>query len=46
MGCAVGVCPDGVSYLGGQWNGKFYVCMYWLPGEGRDVGEVVVVGGS
>ncbi|GLC41081.1 hypothetical protein PLESTF_001078000 [Pleodorina starrii] len=33
VGCAIGVCPDGVSYLGGQWNGKLYVCMYWLPGN-------------
>ncbi|GIL49872.1 hypothetical protein Vafri_6154, partial [Volvox africanus] len=33
VGCAVGVCPDGVSYQGGQWNGKMYVCVYWLPGN-------------
>ncbi|GIL49874.1 hypothetical protein Vafri_6189 [Volvox africanus] len=33
LGCAIGVCPNGVSYLGGQWEGKMYVCMYWLPGN-------------
>ncbi|GIM01977.1 hypothetical protein Vretimale_6740 [Volvox reticuliferus] len=33
VGCAIGVCPNGVSYLGGRWEGKLYVCMYWLPGN-------------
>ena len=25
VGCAIGVCPDGVSYVGGVWMGKLYV---------------------
>ena len=33
VGCAIGVCPDGVSYAGGRWQGRVYVCMYWLPGK-------------
>ncbi|KAG2439557.1 hypothetical protein HXX76_004910 [Chlamydomonas incerta] len=33
VGCAIGVCPDGVSYAGGRWQGRLYVCMYWLPGN-------------
>ncbi|KAG2439559.1 hypothetical protein HXX76_004912 [Chlamydomonas incerta] len=33
VGCAIGVCPDGVSYVGGVWMGKLYVCMYWPPGN-------------
>eukprot|EP00198_Chlamydomonas_reinhardtii_P008756 XP_001698093.1 predicted extracellular protein [Chlamydomonas reinhardtii] len=33
VGCAIGVCPDGVSYAGGRWQGRVYVCMYWLPGN-------------
>ncbi|KAG2445146.1 hypothetical protein HYH02_008614 [Chlamydomonas schloesseri] len=33
VGCAIGVCPDGVSYVGGVWVGRLYVCMYWPPGN-------------
>ncbi|PNH09760.1 Protein PRY1 [Tetrabaena socialis] len=33
LGCAIGTCPDGVSYAGGQWLGKLYMCSYWLPGN-------------
>ncbi|GLI63006.1 hypothetical protein VaNZ11_005866 [Volvox africanus] len=36
LGCAIGVCPNGISYLGGQWEGKLYVCMYSLPGNYGD----------
>ncbi|KAG2500273.1 hypothetical protein HYH03_001851 [Edaphochlamys debaryana] len=33
VGCAIGVCPQGVSYEGGVWIGKLYVCMYFPPGN-------------
>lgn len=35
VGCAVGVCPDGVNAAGTLWQGKLYVCMYWPPGNYR-----------
>ncbi|KAG2500271.1 hypothetical protein HYH03_001849 [Edaphochlamys debaryana] len=33
LGCAIGVCPDGVSYAGGIWQGLLFVCEYWPPGN-------------
>lgn len=33
VGCAIGVCPNGVSVGTVTWRGKLYVCEYWPPGR-------------
>lgn len=33
VGCAIGVCPNGVQVGASTWNGKLYVCEYSAAGN-------------